>query len=185
MEISPLTSDRWQDLTALFGERGANSGCWCMWWRLSSKEFSQGNASNKTAFKELVDTGRIPGLLAYLDGKPVGWVSVAPRQEFGRLERSPNYRAVDSLPVWSIVCFYIDRTCRKRGVAAKLLQAAVQFAVEKGAQVIEAYPRPTGQGRSSSSDLYTGTLDMFLAAGFQEVERRAPNRPIVRLTPGS
>jgi GNAT superfamily N-acetyltransferase len=165
----------------LFGERGANSGCWCMWWRCTNKEFSQGNAANKAAFKKLVGEGREPGLLAYLDGKPAGWVSLAPRAEFSRLDRSRNYKPVDDSLVWSIVCFYIDRYSRKRGVASGLLKAAIEYAAAKGARVLEAYPKPTGPTSTSSSDLYTGTLDMFLAAGFEEVARRAENRPIVRL----
>jgi GNAT superfamily N-acetyltransferase len=182
IEVHPLTPDRWNDLTILFGERGANSGCWCMWWRLSNKGFAQGNTANKAAFKQIVDEGRVPGLLAYLDGKPAGWISAAPRAEFARLDLSRNYKAIDDIPVWSIVCFYIDRFCRKQGVASELLRSAIAYAASKGAQVIEAYPRPTGPDRSSSSDLYTGTLDMFLSMGFEEVTRRAPNRPIVRLS---
>jgi ribosomal protein S18 acetylase RimI-like enzyme len=79
----------------------------------------------------------------------------------------------------SITCFTIDRRHRRRGVAAVLLDAAVDFAQERGAEVVEAYPIDTAGAKRSSAELYTGTLAMFERAGFEEVARRG-GRPIVR-----
>src|SRR5688572_8456526 len=113
LEIRPVTKDRWDDLIRLVGDRGNFAGCWCMWWRVTSAEFDErGRAGNRRSFKRLVDQKREPGLLGYSDGEPVGWVSVAPRDEFGRLDRSPVLGRVDDEEVWSIVCFYIDRNHR-------------------------------------------------------------------------
>jgi GNAT superfamily N-acetyltransferase len=153
-----------------------------MWWRVSSKEFDERHGAGlRGDLQELVARGPEPGLLAYVDGAPAGWVAVAPREEYPRLDRSPKLRRLDDRPVWSITCFTIDRRHRRRGVAAALLDAAVDFARRRGAEVVEAYPIDTAGGKRSSADLYTGTLAMFERAGFEEVARRG-GRPIVRRT---
>ena len=182
LEVHAVTPDRWDDLAALAGERGFTSGCWCMWWRVTSKEFDERHGAGlRRDLHRLVTTGPEPGLLAYVDGVPAGWVAVAPRDEYPRLDRSPKLRRLDDRPVWSITCFTIDRRHRRRGVAAALLDAAVDFARRRGAEVVEAYPIDTVGGKRSSADLYTGTLAMFERAGFEEVARRG-GRPIVRRT---
>lgn len=79
----PLTPNRWDDLETLFGDRGAYGGCWCMWWRMKHSQFEkQKDEENKRAFKKIVDSGEIPGILAYVDTKPIAWCSVAPRERF-------------------------------------------------------------------------------------------------------
>jgi GNAT superfamily N-acetyltransferase len=180
LDVHPVTPERWDDLVYLAGERGFTSGCWCMWWRVTSKEFDERHGAGlRRDLHRLVDVGPEPGLLAYVDGVPAGWVAVAPRDEYPRLDRSPKLRRLDDRPVWSITCFTIDRRHRRRGVAAALLDAAVDFARERGAEVVEAYPIDTAGGKRSSAELYTGTLAMFERAGFDEVARRG-GRPIVR-----
>jgi GNAT superfamily N-acetyltransferase len=182
LAVHPMTPDRWDDLVMLFGERGASSGCWCMFFRLSGGEFGrQAGAAAREGLRELVRDGAVPGLLAYAEGRPVGWCSVAPRQEFRRVLGSRTLRPVDHRPVWSVVCFYIDRTARRRGVAERLLDAAIQHADAAGAEALEGYPRDTTARPHPNAELYMGTVSMFQAAGFQEVERRSPTRPIMRL----
>jgi GNAT superfamily N-acetyltransferase len=129
----------------------------------------------------LVASGSEPGLLAYLDGRPVGWVAVAPRDDYVRMTRSPKLKPVDDVPVWIVSCFFIDRRHRGVGVARALLDAAVAFARDRGARAIEGVPidTRTASGRPTSASLYTGTLAMFESAGFREIERRG-GRPIVR-----
>jgi GNAT superfamily N-acetyltransferase len=183
--VRPLTPERWRDLVELFGpERGANRGCWCMWFRLSPRAFddgaNEGGRKNRAALKRIVDGGRVPGLLAYLDDRAVGWVSMAPREEFPRIERSPRTRPPDDRPAWSIVCFYIRRGHRSAGVATALLRAAVDHARSAGARLVEAYPVDPAGGRISNGEGYWGLLPMYERAGFREVERRLPRRPIVR-----
>lgn len=181
-DVAPLTADRWDDLVALFGERGASSGCWCMWWRCAAKEWdANAGGGNRRALAALVATGPPPGLLAYHDGKPVGWVAVAPRTEYPRLDRSPKLKRVDATPVWAVSCFYIDRWFRGTGVAGTLLRAAVEYARSQGATAVEGYPLDPGEGRVSNAAAWTGVLDMFRAAGFDEIARRG-GRPIVRCT---
>ena len=177
-----MTPDRWRDLETLFGRSGAYSGCWCMWWRVTSAEFSaRAGAGLRSAMEQLVSDGRVPGLLAYShNGTPIGWCSVAPRQEFGRLQRSPKLKPVDDAPVWSIVCFFIHRGHRGTGVAAALLDAAVRYAGEHGATAVEGYPiDPASAPQVPAASAFTGVLPMFERAGFTEIARRG-GRPIVR-----
>ncbi len=180
LKVHPLTPDRWDDLLELFGPSGAYSGCWCMWWRVTSKEFSaEAGKGLKKRFKKLVDDEEVPGLLGYLDGEPVGWVSLGPREQFGRLERSPKLKRVDDTPVWSIVCFYIKKGYRGTGVATDLLDAAIKYAKRRGAKHIEGYPIDASRGRKDNAAMFSGALTMFDDAGFREIERRG-GRPIVR-----
>lgn len=189
IEVHPVTPDRWADLVELFqrpgprGGRQVSANCWCMYWRRRGNVFDdQWGDGNKRALGEIVRAGREPGLLAYLDGEAVGWVSVAPRDEFPRIEHSPTIRPIDDKPVWSINCFYIHRSAKRNGVARALLRAAVDHARAHGATLVEGYPVRPGDG-----DPFTGFEDMFLAEGFREVARRSPRRSIVRraLRPGA
>lgn len=182
IRVEAATPDRWEDVERLAGERGFTSGCWCMWWRVTSQEFSERHGrSLRDGLMTLVRQGDEPGLVAYAGDDPVGWVALAPRDAYPRLNRSPKLKPVDDQPVWSISCFYIDRRHRRRGVAGKLLRAAVDYARAHGALAVEAYPIDTSTRTSAASaELYTGTLPMFEQAGFREVARRR-GRPIVRL----
>ena len=130
--------------------------------------------------KELVEAGRPPGLIGYKDKVPVGWVSIAPREEYARLARSPVMRPVDDQPVWSVICFVVPAEYRGQGVAEALLAGAVAYAKKQGAKLIEAYPvdRPT---RSKDDFMWFGAKSMYDKAGFSEVARRKPQRPMVRL----
>lgn len=183
LKILPVTPARWDDLVELFGPRGGVAGCWCMWWRLSAKEWERdAYEGNRRSMKKLVDAGEKPGLLAYRDGAPVGWVSVAPREQFSRIERSRVLGPVDDEKVWSVVCFYIHRTERGSGVGSALLGAAVEAAAKRGARIVEGYAVDPRGGKTSNGSAFTGLEKMFRDAGFEEVERRSPGRPIMRKT---
>jgi GNAT superfamily N-acetyltransferase len=180
VEIHPLTPDRWPDLEQLFGPRGAYGGCWCMWNRLSNREFEACSGDEKREkFRSIVDD-RVPGLLAYQDGLPVGWVSVGPREEYGRIQRSRITKPVDDVPVWSIVCFVIDRHHRGTGVGTALLAAAADYARARGAVAVEGYPVEPRNDRMPDIYAWMGLASMFEAAGFTEIARRGETRPLFR-----
>jgi GNAT superfamily N-acetyltransferase len=184
VKIYPLTPERWLDLVKLFGEHGAQSGCWCMWWRLPPKEFKKNAGErNEYALKEMVDSGKSVGLLAYLKGQAVGWSSVAPREQLVRVPTSATWRPVDDLPVWAISCFYINEQYRGRQIAKQLLRGAVRHARKNGALILEAYPKDVTHAKTRDKDraIYFGTTTMFADAGFEEVIRRHPSFPIMRL----
>jgi GNAT superfamily N-acetyltransferase len=182
LEIHPLTSDRWDDLATLFDRPGDPKGCWCMYYRVRGRDFDRlWGAGARAAFRKVVDEGPPPGLLAYRDGRPVGWCAVAPRDAYPRILRSPVLKPVDDTPAcWAIVCFYVVRDERRGGVAAELLEAAVAFAAEHGARAVEGYPKDTGGTRRHANEMFVGTRSMFAEAGFEEVARRSPQRPIMR-----
>jgi len=177
----PLTPDRWKDFEALFGSRGACGGCWCMWWRLSRSEFmlSKGE-KNRIAMKRLVDSGEVPGILAYDGSRAVGWCAVAPRESYGLLERSRILSRVDDQPVWSISCFFVAKTCRHCGLTVRLLHAAVDHVRTRGGKIVEGYPTESKPGRQADAFVYTGLASAFRKAGFIEVLRRSETRPIMR-----
>lgn len=140
---------------------------------------SEQRDANRAALRAIVDSGGVPGLIGYDDGSPVGWISLSPREQYEKLRRSPVMKPVDDRPVWSIICFFVDKRARGRGVTSGLLDAAIRWAGERGATVLEAYPvdKP---GRSNTDFMFFGTKSLYDRAGFEEVARRKPTRPVVR-----
>jgi len=156
-----------------------------MTWRLPRTQYEEGKgAGNRAAFKQRVRSGTPPGVLAYMAAEPVGWCAVAPRAEYDYLKRSRVLRPVDDQAVWSISCVLVAKPCRGSGVSVKLLRAAVDMAGRAGAQIVEGYAVISRTGRLPDAFAWTGTLSAFHAAGFEEVARGSPSRPIMRAYPG-
>jgi GNAT superfamily N-acetyltransferase len=183
LRFNPLTANRWEDLEELFGERGASGGCWCMWWRLKRSEFErQKGEGNRLALKRIVDSGEIPGILAY-DAElhqPAGWCSVAPREHFPVLERSRVLGRIDEKPVWSIVCLFVGKPFRRRGLTEGLIDAAVRHVRESGGKIVEGYPVEPKKDQMPDVFAWTGLASSFRKAGFREQLRRSETRPIMR-----
>jgi GNAT superfamily N-acetyltransferase len=181
VECHPVTSDRWPDLETLFGPRGATGGCWCMYWRLPRAQFSaQKGKGTKEALQHLVESGEIAGLLAYAQGQPVGWCAIAPRESYPVLERSRILKRVDAAPIWSVVCFFVNKAFRGKGVTTVLLRAAVEYARQYGARLVEGYPIEPKTPRIPAVFAWTGLASAFRQAGFVEVKRRSDTRPVMR-----
>jgi GNAT superfamily N-acetyltransferase len=180
LSFHPVTPERWADLAHLFGERGACGGCWCMWWRLPRAQWvRQKGLANQRAFRALVMAGPPPGLLAYSNGEAVGWCALAPRANYPRLANSRILKPVDDKPVWSVSCFFVARGFRRQGVTLALLEAASAYARSQGAELLEGYPCEPKAGYPDVF-YYTGLASTFRKAGFREVARRSPTRPIMR-----
>lgn len=181
LRVHPLVSDRWADFAALFGANGACAGCWCMNWRVTSKQYKAGQGeSNRLAMQALVRGGAVPGLIAYAGAEAVGWIAIEPRAAYPRLASSRILFPVDAAPVWSVSCFFIKRGWRGRGVSKALLEAGVAHAVRSGAHIVEGYPVDKSE-KTADAFVWTGLASTFRKAGFREVARRSATRPIMRL----
>ncbi len=191
--ITPVTADGWDRLEEFFGPSGAYAHCWCTWFRQRQKDFDvgarDGGAGNHAFLRRLTTGGQVPGLMAEDEsGDAVGWVSVGRREHFPRILRSTTLRPEpsDNLEnVWAVVCFWVPRRDRGRGVAGALLGGAVRHAASNGAAVIEGYPVDTALRSPGASGLFPGTLGLFTAAGFTAARIRSPERPVVQYIVGS
>jgi GNAT superfamily N-acetyltransferase len=151
-----------------------------MVWLLPRAQFKrQKGEQNRQALKQIVDSGRAPGILAYAGAEPVGWCALAPREVYPTLGRSRVLAPVDDKPVWSIVCLFVAKPFRNKGVSKALLEAAVKYAREQGARIVEGYPFEP-KTRLPDPFVWTGLTSAFIRAGFKEVLRRSKSRPIMR-----
>ena len=192
LTIVPLTPDRFADLAELFEQGGDPKWCWCSYFRVRGRDWTNASPTeNRGALLALAERDRrdhpAPGLVAYRGTRAVGWVSLGPREDYERLAYSKILAPLDEAPVWSIVCFVVSSRARGQGVAASLLDAAIAYARDRGATLLEGYPVDAGEGRVPAANAFHGTLSMFERAGFTVVARRqwnasTPVRPIVRLT---
>ncbi len=180
MELVPLTRKTWPSLETLFSANKTVGGCWCAWYLRDNKDVRAGwGAGNKAFLYEKVRADEPLGVLA-VEERPLGWVAVAPRARYPRLDRSPVSESDAGQDAWAVTCFFVHRAARRRGLGHMLLDGAVDFARERGARVVEGFPVDTEGSRRAAGDLYHGTLEMFLAAGFALVERRGVRRALVR-----
>jgi len=177
LAIRPVTPELWPALEDLFGKSGASNGCWCMYWRIGSLYRQRPRDENKRALKQIVKRGPPPGLLAFDGERAVGWCQLTSRDDLPWLDRWQAFARVDDVPVWSISCFYVRRSYRKQGVTTALIKAALEVAKRAGAPAVEAYPC---DAKAPTSSDYTGFASTFARAGFEEVARRKPGRPIMR-----
>ena len=178
--FKPLKRNLWTDFEELFGPNGACAGCWCMYWKLRGKAFDEVRGyETRQMHKSIVDSGVATGLLAYLHGEVVGWIAVEPREAYERLAHSRTLKPVDEQPVWSVTCFFVAKKFRRRGVTVEMLRAAVEHVKKQGGKIVEGYPVET-QKDLPAPFIYTGTASAFQRAGFKEVARHSPTRPIFR-----
>jgi GNAT superfamily N-acetyltransferase len=185
-EVRPVTIERWDDMVALFETSPVTSSCWCMSPRVRASEFSRFGAEarqrNRERMHDLVSAGTIPGLVAYVDGPPAGWISVGPREEFVRLRRSLTGGPVaGNRPIWLIVCFYTRSEYRRQGITRALIQAAVQHAAAHGAGAVEAFPIARWGETMLTSHAFGGTATTFRDLGFTVVGESGRARGEARL----
>ncbi len=178
--IEELSDRTLEAFEKLFGTAGACAGCWCQWFSLTTKEFEASKGDlNRQRMRDRVKAGERPGLLIFEGDDAVGWCALGPRESYGRLERSRILKRVDETPVGSVVCFFVAKGFRGRGVSVELLEAAKHWAREQGIGVLEGYPVDP-EGKYPPAFAYHGLAKAFERAGFKEVERRSATRPIMR-----
>jgi GNAT superfamily N-acetyltransferase len=188
----PANEASWEDLQTVFGTRGQGSRCQCQRYKLWPGEWFDSFPTEERAhrLREQTDSGHpesdtTAGLVAYLDGEPVGWCAVEPRTAYSRLLRGNRVvwpgRAEDKADdsVWAVTCFFTRAGFRKRGVSRALARAALDLARDRGARAIEGYPMTTKN--VIMEELHPGTDGVFAAAGFAEVSRPTLRRAVMRL----
>jgi hypothetical protein len=154
--------------------------CWCAYWYRPNREHKAGwGSGNRAFFEELVKSGEEPGIIAFVDDQPAGWLGIAPRTSFDRLNRSKPFAAIDDTPVWAMNCFIIERQFRRSGLMRGLIMAGLDFIRQRGGAVAEAYPWE-GNRKPLVDELFVGTAAAFRDCGFVAVARRLPSRPIMR-----
>ncbi len=179
----PVIKENWKHFEKLFGEKGACAGCWCMYWRLRRKDYnSLRGEGTKRKMKKLINNRNVPGLIAYDENIPVGWCSVGPRENFLVLENSKVLKKIDDKPVWSVVCFYINKNYRKKGLSVELLQAAKKYVKMNDGKILEGYPVEPKSGKTANVFAWTGLASAFRKAGFKEIIRRSETRPLMRIS---
>ncbi|GAB3164743.1 GNAT family N-acetyltransferase [Myceligenerans halotolerans] len=193
--VVPANEASWDDIRAVFGERGVPAWCQCQWFKFPAREM---DALDRPAREEHLreqtacgDPGAssTSGMIAFLDGEPAGWCAVEPRTAYPRLRTSRlvwsgRSEDPDDASVWAVTCFVTRKGYRQRGIGTALARAAAGFAREGGATAVEGYPllpRQAGAGRNNSGDLFVGSVGMFESAGFREVSRPTERRAVMRL----
>jgi GNAT superfamily N-acetyltransferase len=180
LSFHPLTQKLWRDFEMLFGAHGACGGCWCMFWKLRGKEYSENTGdSARQIQKSIVDSKVVPGLLAYSEGYPVGWIAVELRSQYPKLAHSRILKPIDDQEVWSITCFFVEKKHRRKGITVELLKAAIAHVKKNGGRIVEGYPVDLKTDQPAPF-VFTGTASAYRQAGFQEAARNSPSRPIFR-----
>jgi GNAT superfamily N-acetyltransferase len=159
-----------------------------MFWRLERSEFKRlKGEGTKAVLQEMTCENKAPGFLAYQDGRAVGWCSAGPREQYAALENSRILKRVDDQPVWSVVCFFVDKAARSKGAMYALLRGVVEYAGQQGARIVEGYPldmqnpKLAGQKLTSYAG-YMGIASVFSEVGFVEVGRASETQLIMRYT---
>lgn len=164
-----MTPDRFDDFADVTNPNRRADACWCLSHRLGAREIQElGGGDREQAMRRLCERADPPGVVAYLDGEPVGWCNIGPRADIPRLVHSRVIRPVDDVPVWSIVCVVVRAGHRRQGVTTPLIQGAVDYASSRGAPAVEAYPVDPA-GRMDTTMAFVGTRPMFEKAGFRVV----------------
>jgi GNAT superfamily N-acetyltransferase len=195
LRIVPANEASWEDISAVFGERGEASYCACQRYKLQPKEAFKHFPAEERQHRLRMQTEcghprsrTTSGLLAYLDGEPVGWCAVEPRTAYFGLMR--NFKIhwdgrdedKEDGTVWSITCFVVRAGYRRRGVSRALARAAAEFARARGARAVEGYPMLVRPGQHvTTSEIHVGKRSVFDAAGFRQVSHPSTRRVVMRI----
>ena len=182
LKFEPLTASTWKQFETLMGEKGGCGNCWCMYFRLPYKEFQENKPDgNKKMMRHLVNKGKPQGLIASTDQEPIGWIAMAPREDYMKLEKARVFKRFDDKPVWSITCFFIKKQFRHMGLSRQLIKGAVDFAKRKKIKTLEAYPAIPYDEKVPHAFLWVGVLSSFINNGFKIVKQQSKSRAMVRI----
>jgi GNAT superfamily N-acetyltransferase len=177
-----LSAANWQEFETLMGEKGGCGNCWCMYFRLPYRDFQANKPDgNKKLMKQLVNKALPQGLIASMNKEPVGWIALAPREDYMRLGNSRSFKRIDDKPVWSITCFFIKKGFRHMGLSGELIKGAIDLARKKKIRTLEAYPAIPYDKNTPHPFLWVGVLSSFIKNGFSIVRQSSKSRAMVRI----
>jgi GNAT superfamily N-acetyltransferase len=186
IQVRPASADTWPDVERVMRTPGDPEKCWCLIFRVPREDWDARPVElNRDEMRALVEAGRRPGLVAYDDGVPVGWCSVAPLTDYVRLASSSYIaearpKGDDPTGRWAVVCFVAVPSARGAGLVETMLAAAVEHARSNGATGLEAIPLDVDNAEHVTADeLYGGTLSAFEQAGFERLAQLGPERVLV------
>jgi GNAT superfamily N-acetyltransferase len=192
--VVPANEASWEDLRAIFGDRGYAAYCQCQ--RFKFRSWAEARSTPVSERMERLQkqtrcgypsAATTSGLVAYLDGEPVGWCAVEPRTAYARLLRTPvpwkgRDEDKDDDGVWAVICFVTRAGFRRRGVSRALARATPDFARKRGARALEGYPMLVNPGEDVTwGELNVGSRSIFAEAGFQEVSHPTLRRVVMRI----
>ena len=193
VRIVPANEASWADLQGIFGTTDYPSRCHCQRFKVIGWIWRDSTQEERTAMLEVQtacgdpDAADTSGLVAYVDGEPAGWVAVEPRTEYPKLRTSRvpwsgRDEDKDDDGVWAVTCFVVRKSYRGRGLTYPLARATVDFARERGARALEAYPMITHPGKEITwGETHVGTRQVFEHAGFKEITHPSPRRVVMRI----
>jgi GNAT superfamily N-acetyltransferase len=191
--VVPANQASWDDIQTIFGVRGFAARCQCQHFKIACSEWSSvPQAERAFRLRQQTDCGypesdTTSGLVAYRDEDPVGWCAVEPRSAYPRLRTmrvpwSGRDEDKDDDSVWAVTCFMVRVGFRRQGTSKALARATVDFARERGARALEAYPMITRPGEETTwGELFVGGRSIFAEAGFAEVSRPTKRRVVMRI----
>lgn len=192
LTIVPANEASWEDLQAIFGTSDPGQ-CQCQRFKVLGWIGRDSTHDERTAMLEAQtacgdpDAASTSGLVLYVDDEPAGWVAVEPRTEYPKLRTSPvpwNTRSEDKDDdgVWAVTCLVVRKGYRGRGLTYPLARATIDFARERGARALEAYPMITQAGKEITwGELHVGARQVFEDAGFKEVSHPTIRRVVMRI----
>jgi len=194
LEVVPANAASWRDLQAVFGLRGQPASCRCQGFKLGWHDrhdtMPVEERMERQRYQTACDQPDSPvtsGLVGYLDDEAVGWCAVEPRPAYPYLTNQRTIlkqRGEDPRDesVWALTCFVTRVGFRHRGVMGAMARAAVDFARDRGARALEAYPIITEPGVDiPGGEAHVGAFDVLLAAGFGEIAHPTKRRYVVRI----
>ena len=182
LKFDSLSASNWKQFEILMGEKGGCGNCWCMFFRLPYKDFQANKPDgNKKLMKQFVNKGMPQGLIASINNDPVGWIAMAPREDYMKIGNSRVFKRIDDKQIWSITCFFIKKEFRHKGLSQQLIKGAVDFAKKKKIKTLEAYPAIPYSEKVPPPFLWVGVLSSFIKNGFKIVQQNSKSRAMVRI----
>lgn len=171
IEVHPVTEDRIDDWLRFFDRDAfADNPDWGSCYCLHPHSGDAPERPWRSIRSDMVDrlhSGATIGYLAYVDGAPAGWVNASLRSTYRKYDDiDPDGPPADE--VVGVSCFVIAPPYRRHGVSSALLDRVIADAADRGARVVEGYPRHTDGG--SDSDAFVGPRSMFDGRGFESAE---------------